>query len=755
RFWIISNFRHGLQLEPDISFQETHQVIKTLFFEKRTKRGTISETPHRSSRARNLFTFLQRMVDINKLLPLFYFCVAAAGQTLCQRNERYVECGKCEATCTNPNTECQHGCLSSRCECVAALNYVRDRHGACIKITDCDVPTVLITFESSNAFRKIFGKLYNEAKIAHGTHSGSTEMSRPQPPEATEVHSYPPEHFREPVTRHPLETLRIPIIRSYPPENTPEDVHSYPPENTPEDVHSYPPETSPEDVHSYITENTPEDYPSENFREHVIQRYPFETHATVAHSYPPENVPEAVHSHPPEGPEETVEHTIPVRHPSNRMDIHSYPPEDRFRKIPAHRYVRHIPEHPPSARDIRSYSRDDTDDTDEKAGVVTYKPEFPDQTTTPDNLSLPFVSEYGIIASHQSGTFYAYHGTKEESTTQRYDPYDPRRFEEAKVVSKLSKSSFLPQVPRESMTLRDIGGKSSLQDLAGAMILSDFHPHSTVEGVNESQVISNTEGRPSSDTWTTPPITLQNTTALPGITGKTNIPMETHGTLQMTPTEPSTMTDVHTMSTDAAPSGGATNYTGNPGVSYRTAPSAESPKNLEPVTVESSAIPLNTNVVISAEVPNTISKSATTPTTASQRGVAPRVENPSAPFSTITHEARTPHEVAISTTTAEQPRTPYVETLHSMLNTTSRETATTAKNRSEGRTQLNTQHTPAHNEAIITTITIVKAEMKSPVISREGNNTDRLIPNLQVSLDTPQGKVFYQKPLRHRRRLKK
>ncbi|KAK5980195.1 hypothetical protein GCK32_007292, partial [Trichostrongylus colubriformis] len=808
------DFLAWVTTRADISFQVTHQILVLIF------QGTISETPHRSSKAKNLVTLLQRMVNLNRLLPLFYFCAAASAQSLCRRNERYVECGKCEATCTNPNTECQHGCLSSRCECVAALNYVRDRHGACIKITDCDVPTVLITFESSNAFRKIFGKLYNEARIVHGTHSGSMEMSRPQPPEATEVHSYPPEHFREPVIHYSLDTPEVPIIHSHPPENTPEeihsypsentseDVHSYPPEhlrepaihysldtprvpiirsypleNTPGDVHSYPPENTPEEAHSYPSENTPEDvhsYPPENFREHVIQSYPPETHAPLIHSYPPENVPEAVHSYPPEGIGETGKHSIPVRHPSSNADIHSYPPEDRFRNIPARRYARYIREHPPSARDIRSYSQDDID---EETDVVTYKPESSEEATSPDYPPLPFVSDYGNIASHESGTFYTYYGTKEESSTQRYDPYDPRRFEQAKVVSKLKKSSLLRQVPPEvSVNLRDIGGKSSLQDLANAMVLFDFQPPITVERVNESQVVPNATGLSSYGTWTTPPIILQDTsTSSSGNPGSRNVPMETHGTLRTNPVDPSTMTDVNTRITGEVSSGsqesdettfeqahdapkpsapirktqtspdpnsgssingrhpsgdkanhvGETNSTGTPHIPCRTAPNTKSLTNPKPVVVESSAITLNTNVASSAEVPNATSQSATTLSTASQRGVAPRVENPSAPFSTITHEARTPYEMAVSTTNAEEPGAPHVETSHAMLNTTSRETAMPAKNRSEGRTQLNTQHIPAHNDAIITTITFVKAEMKSPVISKEGSHAERFIPNIQ------------------------
>ncbi|KAK6030998.1 trypsin Inhibitor like cysteine rich domain protein [Ostertagia ostertagi] len=150
------------------SGKETKSTWELFPSEKEAATADLRETPQEAGWRSNL-------TDNEKLLLLLGFCFIADPQQLCRRNERYAECGRCEATCKNPNTGCRHGCLPSRCECIAALNYVRDRHGACIKITDCDVPTMLVAFESGGAFRKIFGKLYNEGKVEDAGRTGTQQ----------------------------------------------------------------------------------------------------------------------------------------------------------------------------------------------------------------------------------------------------------------------------------------------------------------------------------------------------------------------------------------------------------------------------------------------------------------------------------------------------------------------------------------------------------------------------------------------------
>ncbi|VDO07198.1 unnamed protein product [Haemonchus placei] len=313
------------------------------------------------------------MLSFDVLLTLNHFSLVIDAQVLCRRNERYAECGRCEATCTNPNMGCRRGCLPSRCECVAALNYVRDRHGACIKITDCHVPTMLITFESGRGFRKIFGKLYN-VEDDSGANSkakmkDSWNEANQHSHDVADVHSYPPEHPQKVA------------IRYYSPRYSEEEtgIHSYPPELRFRD--------SPTDVYAY-------------------------------------------------------------RDPSHRAGIHSYPPTTSSEKT----------------EDIHEYPPDDVEQTDY------------------DYLPLPFVNDYGNIASHMSGTFYHHQATKgnrirarERERYDKYDPFSPRRFEKAKMRSKLKESSILKQVPPEvRMSLRNIGGTSSLRELANAKVLFDF-----------------------------------------------------------------------------------------------------------------------------------------------------------------------------------------------------------------------------------------------------------------------------------------
>ncbi|PIO76316.1 hypothetical protein TELCIR_01625 [Teladorsagia circumcincta] len=276
---------------------------------------------------------------------------------------------------------CRRGCLPSRCECVAALNYVRDRHGACIKITDCDVPSILIAFESREAFRKIFGKLYNEGEPEDG-----------ERPDSTKNHEY---------------------NTAKPPQHDVEGVHSYPPENL----------------------------------------FP---HA-VTHSYPPEL-------------------------PTEDMGIHSYPPENRLHDVPVYRYSRDYRPRRTSSYGYPSY------DLSEDEGVHSYPPEFPEEVGTHDYVPLPFISDYGNIASHQSGTFYYQLGKKGGKKQEHYDPYSPRRFEKAKVRSKLKESSILRQVPPEvRMTLRDIGGTASLRELANAKVLFEFQPDGIDQKLREGE----------------------------------------------------------------------------------------------------------------------------------------------------------------------------------------------------------------------------------------------------------------------------
>ncbi|VDL71253.1 unnamed protein product [Nippostrongylus brasiliensis] len=84
--------------------------------------------------------------------------------------------------------KCRWGCLPPRCECISSLDLVRDRHGACVRLADCHVPTILIAFEHGGSFRKIFGKLYNEGETGENEED---EVIRRQY-SAQGTHDYPP-----------------------------------------------------------------------------------------------------------------------------------------------------------------------------------------------------------------------------------------------------------------------------------------------------------------------------------------------------------------------------------------------------------------------------------------------------------------------------------------------------------------------------------------------------------------------------------
>uniref|UniRef100_A0A0R3RIW8 TIL domain-containing protein n=1 Tax=Elaeophora elaphi TaxID=1147741 RepID=A0A0R3RIW8_9BILA len=55
----------------------------------------------------------------------------------CPGNETFTYCGSCEGSCQNQMVSCPTECGSPRCECLARNNYVRDKFGACIHISDC------------------------------------------------------------------------------------------------------------------------------------------------------------------------------------------------------------------------------------------------------------------------------------------------------------------------------------------------------------------------------------------------------------------------------------------------------------------------------------------------------------------------------------------------------------------------------------------------------------------------------------------
>ncbi|KAF8382350.1 hypothetical protein PRIPAC_71492, partial [Pristionchus pacificus] len=56
------------------------------------------------------------------------------GTCQCNSNERYVTCGGCEGSCSNPNPSCPSGCRPSRCECLPG--FVRFS-SVCIPSRDC------------------------------------------------------------------------------------------------------------------------------------------------------------------------------------------------------------------------------------------------------------------------------------------------------------------------------------------------------------------------------------------------------------------------------------------------------------------------------------------------------------------------------------------------------------------------------------------------------------------------------------------
>uniref|UniRef100_A0A915PXJ0 TIL domain-containing protein n=1 Tax=Setaria digitata TaxID=48799 RepID=A0A915PXJ0_9BILA len=56
----------------------------------------------------------------------------------CPANESFTYCGGCEGTCQKQFINCPAECGSPRCECLAKDNYVRDKSGICIHITECD-----------------------------------------------------------------------------------------------------------------------------------------------------------------------------------------------------------------------------------------------------------------------------------------------------------------------------------------------------------------------------------------------------------------------------------------------------------------------------------------------------------------------------------------------------------------------------------------------------------------------------------------
>ncbi|KAF7639470.1 G_PROTEIN_RECEP_F1_2 domain-containing protein [Meloidogyne graminicola] len=56
----------------------------------------------------------------------------------CQANEKYIECGGCEATCKETVVlGCSKDCKPARCECQSKKGFVRAHDGACIPANEC------------------------------------------------------------------------------------------------------------------------------------------------------------------------------------------------------------------------------------------------------------------------------------------------------------------------------------------------------------------------------------------------------------------------------------------------------------------------------------------------------------------------------------------------------------------------------------------------------------------------------------------
>ncbi|XGW02783.1 hypothetical protein V3C99_014649 [Haemonchus contortus] len=182
-----------------------------------------------------------------------------------------------------------------------------------------------------------------------------------------------------------------------------------------------------------------------------------------------------IHSHPPENPQKVAIRYHSPRNSEEETGVHSYPPELRFHDSPADVYSYR---HPSYAAGIHSYPPEALSEKTED--IHEYPPDV--EQMDYDYLPLPFVSDYGNIASHMSGTFYHHQATKGNRIREKgrgrygkYDPFSPRRFEKAKMRSKLKESSILQQVPPEvRMSLRNMGGTSSLRELANAKVLFDF-----------------------------------------------------------------------------------------------------------------------------------------------------------------------------------------------------------------------------------------------------------------------------------------
>ncbi|KAK6050984.1 hypothetical protein COOONC_11511 [Cooperia oncophora] len=255
---------------------------------------------------------------------------------------------------------------------------------------------------------------------------------------------------------------------------------------------------------------------------------------------------EGVHSYPPENPPSRMEFRgYRTRYQENRRTIH-YPPEPRRHDIPPYGNLQRktvVHSWPP---EVHSWPPEAHSYPPEVTGVYSEAMRFSEKKT-PGYFPVPIVSDYGNAASHLSGLFY-YEGEPERRERSRdYNPYNPLRYEKAKVLSRRKISSLLKQLtPEERMSLRDDGGKASLREVANALTLFDFLEKESNQMVQEKK---------GTQIGTTRPGPPQTTTAPTGSHSINGVVTRAHGAFETTPPQPSpNLNEKFTMEPEGEPS---------------------------------------------------------------------------------------------------------------------------------------------------------------------------------------------------------